>query len=480
MGIPDGTDPFFRTEMGDLHNQFHPEGDMKKTSTLTVLAVATSAALLFLAPPTVAQVNDEIYAGVQFNFSTPGARSLALGGAFLALANDATAAFANPAGLTVLSRPEISIEGRNFTFTTLFSDQGHALGDPTGIGVDTVAGLQFGESENDTSGLSYLSYVHPIGNARVAFYRHELANFEAAFQSQGPFFTAPGVTGRTFPVQATMDLEMENLGFSLAYLFSESFSFGLGVSFYDFSLDALTQRFETSLAGGTSPGGFFGPPDFSPSNVFAAQVHDGDDDDVGFNAGFLWKLSRVVSLGAVYRQGPDFQFVYQVVCGPVDPLGCSPLAGQVTAPFNVPDVWGVGFAFHPTDTLTITLDYDNVEYTALTADFVIFPEAPGTEPTDFVVDDADEVHMGLEYVFAQMKYPLALRVGAWHDPAHQTRFIGDNQFLQTLWASGDEVDDEVHYSAGFGLVFGQRFQLDAAVDLSDRVDTGSLSAVLRF
>jgi long-chain fatty acid transport protein len=37
---------------------------------------------------------------VDLNLSNPGARSLALGGAFVALADDATAAFANPAGLT--------------------------------------------------------------------------------------------------------------------------------------------------------------------------------------------------------------------------------------------------------------------------------------------------------------------------------------------------------------------------------------------
>ena len=37
---------------------------------------------------------------LQLSFSDPGARSAGLGGAFVALADDATAAFANPAGLT--------------------------------------------------------------------------------------------------------------------------------------------------------------------------------------------------------------------------------------------------------------------------------------------------------------------------------------------------------------------------------------------
>ena len=45
-------------------------------------------------------------------FTNPGARSIALGGAFAAIADDATAAFANPAGLVQILRPEISAEIR--------------------------------------------------------------------------------------------------------------------------------------------------------------------------------------------------------------------------------------------------------------------------------------------------------------------------------------------------------------------------------
>jgi hypothetical protein len=41
----------------------------------------------------------------QFSFSNPGARSMGLGGAFVALADDATAAFANPAGLVQTAVP---------------------------------------------------------------------------------------------------------------------------------------------------------------------------------------------------------------------------------------------------------------------------------------------------------------------------------------------------------------------------------------
>ena len=45
---------------------------------------------------------------LQFSFSDPGARSMGFGGAFVGLADDATAAIANPAGLAQLIKPEVS------------------------------------------------------------------------------------------------------------------------------------------------------------------------------------------------------------------------------------------------------------------------------------------------------------------------------------------------------------------------------------
>src|SRR5947199_8320409 len=56
----------------------------------------------------------ESLSGLQFNFGNPGARSLGMGGAFIGLADDASAAEANPAGLTILRKPEFSIEARNY------------------------------------------------------------------------------------------------------------------------------------------------------------------------------------------------------------------------------------------------------------------------------------------------------------------------------------------------------------------------------
>src|SRR5688572_25334919 len=77
---------------------------------------------------------------LQFDFLTPGARSLALGSAFIGLADDATAAISNPAGLLALSRPEVSFEGRYRRFDSPFLVAGRLSGAVTNIGEDTISG----------------------------------------------------------------------------------------------------------------------------------------------------------------------------------------------------------------------------------------------------------------------------------------------------------------------------------------------------
>src|SRR5712692_3772537 len=88
--------------------------------TLLVLSVS-----LLVTLPAAAQNTDiESLSGLQFNFGNPGARSLGMGGAFLGLADDASAAEANPAGLTILRKPEITIEGRNYQEEQVFTTSG--------------------------------------------------------------------------------------------------------------------------------------------------------------------------------------------------------------------------------------------------------------------------------------------------------------------------------------------------------------------
>src|SRR5215813_3237443 len=111
--------------------------------------------IALIAVPAVAQNTDiESLSGLQFNFGNPGARSLGMGGAFLGLADDASAAEANPAGLTILRKPEVSIEGRNFLEQQVLTTSGTF---PT---VERTAFTHYSQRVQ----LSFASFVYPIKN----------------------------------------------------------------------------------------------------------------------------------------------------------------------------------------------------------------------------------------------------------------------------------------------------------------------------
>ncbi len=102
---------------------------------------ALVAGATFGAENAAAQVDYEIMSALQFNFSNPGARSLALAGALTGAGDDATGAWTNPGGLTNISRAEIGFEYRRFNYSTLFVNQGRFDGQVTNIGVDTLPPL---------------------------------------------------------------------------------------------------------------------------------------------------------------------------------------------------------------------------------------------------------------------------------------------------------------------------------------------------
>jgi len=70
------------------------------------------SAALALTATAFSQTDETIFREFQFDFSTPGARANGMGRAFVGLADEATAAYNNPAGLSVLNAPEFSLEYR--------------------------------------------------------------------------------------------------------------------------------------------------------------------------------------------------------------------------------------------------------------------------------------------------------------------------------------------------------------------------------
>src|SRR5205823_6570262 len=110
--------------------------------------------------------------GLQFNFGNPGARSLAMGGAFLGLADDASAAEANPAGLTILRKREVSLEVRNYQEQQLFTTSG------TFPDIRRTAFSHYSQRVQLTFG----SFVYPVKNWTFGVYYHEPLRNEGSGQ----------------------------------------------------------------------------------------------------------------------------------------------------------------------------------------------------------------------------------------------------------------------------------------------------------
>ena len=406
---------------------------------------------------------------LQLSFTDPGARSMGFGGAFVALADDATAAFANPAGLVQLIRPEVSVEARSWSYSTPYTVGGRAEGLPSGSGLDSTVGLKTATSSYDATGLSFLSFAYPTGKWSFAIYRHEYANLEFSGETQGLY--AGGTSccqTRAWDQRWTSALNVVSYGFSTAYRISDRFDIGLGVVYYDAVLEAVVEEFFWD--DDTVPA-FLAPNSYLTERWHLSDRLFIDDSDWTLSGGFLWRPSESWRIGAVYRQGMEGTIGSERTAGEVVDFGVPPgtiIFRATGIPIEFPDIFGFGFAYRgPDGRLTLSFQWDRVEYSNI-------PDSIGID--DATIDDADELHLGAEYVFLGSKTIVALRFGTWFEPDHQMYSFDDDPFDRALQRRGD---DEMHYAVGLGLAM-QRFQIDVAVDFADRVDTVSLSAIYSF
>src|SRR4029077_20141436 len=161
--------------------------------------------MLALARPVAAgdarPTHTETFSGFSFNFNNPGARALGMGGAFVAVADDATAVVANPAGLTILQRPEISAEYKHTRFRNTINAFTNTTADaPT----NRVHDRDFDDNVNTPS---FFSFVYPTERVVLAAFVRELINYKSTFNTDGVFLTDPtsGTLQRLLPVKSDLE-----------------------------------------------------------------------------------------------------------------------------------------------------------------------------------------------------------------------------------------------------------------------------------
>lgn len=455
------------------------------------------ALCLFSALPLFAQNTDiESLSGLQFNFGNPGARSLGMGGAFLGLADDASAAEANPAGLTILRKREVSIEARNWLKDQVLSTSGTY---PT---IDRTA---FGHY-SDRVEVSFASFVYPVKNFTLGVYYHaplrnagsgqvvpQRNDFTGQVEKEVPNFYLPKGGGNgpvtqqqcealrraqndpfacleytINPFLTALDVQEKTWGLAAAYKFGD-FSFGATARYQIFKASSFTFRLTPTY-------------DFQSISVQATAKSGGtaldveDKKDVTFAVGTKWAPNDKFSAGLVYKKGGSFDSPTFIANANTN-FDFVKLADTV---FHIPDVAGAGISVRPRPEITINVDAVYIKYSNLVDDFVsTITDVQGLQ-NPYKMNNVTEIHVGGEYFFTS-KIPFAIRAGYWRDPAHAMYWNGP---LTTPDAVGAAIlypkgQSQNHYAIGGGLAW-PTFQIDAAYDTSEHYKVGSISAVYRF
>jgi len=430
--------------------------------TITLLIVS----LTWLAAPAWAQTSLQI--PLQFDFLNPGARSLAIGGAFVALADDATAGFANPAGLMELNRMQLSFELRARRLESPFLERGRLSGDISNQLTDTIAGPVFGTSTDNSAGLGFLSLVVPSRSRKwtLAGFRHELVRVDQTFFSQGVFQRDPAelTSRRDTPQEGIRRISLTNYGLAGAWQLNSRLSIGTTISVYHMDLDSVFRRFDFA--------GFLGPPILTSELGRSTQKGSSVSVAPAFGVQFCVK--------AAYRMGPSFEYETRDGQDPVR-----------TQTFRSPSTLAMGAALELArqgSRVLFATEVTYITYSRLERDYVV-DQARGSGLQDqFFVDNGVEFHLGGQYTLERLRFVPKIRVGVWSDPNHTVRFRSNpaltfvtdrlkDELLRTALSTGERV---THVTAGIGLALGSRLAWNLGADVAPRSTVVSSSVIVNL
>lgn len=442
------------------------------------LSLCLVALLIFSFVSQVFAITDEeIFRAFSLNLSTPGARARAMGGAFIGRADDATAAETNPAGLTLLIKPELAAEYRysnsksvatnivqipvtNFDLTPspiVNPDPGEDL-------IPGTAEFHANDTAENVSELGFFSVVYPLQGVTLAFSRHELINTDTTVS--GSLSSSPFHFVEQNSFQGAVNISQINYGISAAFKAGDKFSLGATLKIADFSFNSRIAARERDQIN-------FGDHFISSINT--------DDTKIGFNGGILVRPTPKISIGAVYRYEPKFSLDAVVTNTDFHP---NPLiierTGVNKVDFDVPDTFGVGVSLSPTQNWNINVDVLRILYSQLEnvdTGYSLFthllPLIENANDITFAVDDGTDYHAGAEYLIIGQSYTTAVRFGFYRESRNRF-FLSQaanpqiENFLRPIFGTnaGNDIN---HWTAGAGFSYSQ-FQFDFALDFAQPDD----------
>lgn len=403
------------------------------------------------------------HAQLDFSISpTPvgsGARAAGMADAFSAVADDATAASWNPAGLVQLERPEISIVGEWIHVTDSFRD-------------DTPVNNEHNHRITESS-LNFLSYTHPLPG--IVFGRNAVISitYQNKFDFNREFNVAldrsEDIVTDFLKYDFVQEGSLATISPAFAVELTHNFSVGLAVNLWrksPFSDNGWEQRFrsESDFQVGTNP----------PESTLVLQSEKYDDfTGENFTAGLLWNVRPKWNLSLRYDSGFEGEVRFVQTTDQSNSFSGSIPTFRLAEKRRMrhPDTWGLGVSYRANDRLTLAAHVSRTDWN----DFYI-KQADGTRlslidgtdiddpATKTDLDTTYSVRLGTEYVFvprdldSDLPYLWSLRGGLIYEEEPAS---GRSTFNINTPGSG-EPDRFFGAAIGIGLQAFQRLNFDVA------------------
>jgi long-subunit fatty acid transport protein len=384
-----------------------------------------------------------------------GARAMGMGGAFIGVADDATAASWNPAGLIQLEKPEVSIVGGYFSRREEFSSSTRPEINNTG--------------EVDGSNLNYLSAAYPFQfyrNMVVSVNYQRLYDFNRSFSHRLDFSSA-GLDVTQYK-QFEQDGFVGAVGIAAAVQITPNLSLGVTLNIWTGQLfwdngwkETFTER-SVGTQGGVPV----------TINTLVADKY-ADFHGINTNFGILWNITPSLTLGGVIKTPFDASIDHKFSFSQTSQFGL-PVSTTVTSQqsfvegvdLRMPLSYGLGLAWRVSDALTLDLDVYRTHW----SDYILsdsrgnkFSPIDGRPEAESNINNTNQVRVGGEYLFLfpEKNMVVPIRAGFFYDPE----------------PSQGTVKDFYGFSAGSGIAY-KRFVFDVAYVLrwGRNVDTGNLIA----
>ncbi len=376
-----------------------------------------------------------------------GARAIGMGGAFIGVADDATAASWNPGGLIQLETPEISVVGAYNERTEDTTYQAF----PEASGPQNVSTLD----------VNYFSGAYPFSawgrNMIVSLNYQHLYDFNKKVQFAYRYTdTAPPPLALNNRVNFEQEGAWRAVSPAFAVQVTPRVSLGVAVNFWSMGLyDNRWQSQYRSQGNGTLGAAPAVPFTVATSideryELNGVKVDPTDPfrwQNVNYNLGVMWNIDSRWTMGAVFkapfqaRMSHEYHFASLVQFPPPTAPQRNRIDFTENVRLDMPMSYGAGLGLRVSDALTFDLDVYRTEW----GDFILH-DAAGNETNPVTgksvsqsgSDPTTQVRFGAEYLFIGEKFVVPVRAGIFYDPE----------------PAENSPDDFYGFSLGSGIVWG--------------------------